>query len=64
MNMKNTTNELTLEQAFTNFIKVKEIENLSPETIEYYKNCYMNLKQCYGGDNPCFGINVSCFIIG
>jgi len=61
MNEKITMNlndeEISLKKAFEKFIRVKEIENLSPETIEYYTLSYKFLAEIYDENNLCNGIN-------
>lgn len=48
---------ITLKQAFEKFIKVKEIENVAPETILYYTRSYDRLIECYNENGLCSGIN-------
>lgn len=53
--------DITLGEGFKEFVKVKTIINLSPETIEYYRRCYTPLEESFGGDNLCSDINENVF---
>jgi integrase/recombinase XerD len=53
--------DITLEQAYSAFIKMKTINNLSDETILYYNRCYKPLEEHLGADFPCRDINESVF---
>jgi len=52
---------LTLEQAFEKFIKVKEIENLVDESLGFYREAFSHLERHYGGDNLCSGVDEDIF---
>jgi integrase/recombinase XerD len=61
ISMRVSSKEITLEQGFEQFIKIKTIDNLSEETISYYHRCYKPLEEYYGGDNLCHDINEDTF---
>lgn len=62
ISMNSSNENLTLEQAFDKFIKIKKIENLVEESINYYKDCYSHLKKHYGSDKECKSINEDIFL--
>ena len=61
ISMRVSSKEVTLEQGFEQFIKIKTIDNLSEETISYYQRCYKPLEEYYGGGNPCQSIDEDTF---
>ena len=54
-----STETMTLDKAFDDFISFKRINNLSGETIKYYQNCFKSLSEFYDTTFPCETITES-----
>lgn len=54
----NNSNELSFEEAFKRFISFKEINNLSPQSIVYYKDCAKFFTGYFNSSNPCNMIDI------
>ena len=54
----NNSNELSFEEAFKRFISFKEINNLSPQSIVYYKDCAKFFTGYFDSSNPCNMIDI------
>ena len=48
--------ELTLQSVFDKFIAFKKIKNLSPESLDYYEECFRFFTEYYPADQPCADI--------
>ena len=47
----------TLQKAYEEFIKIKQINNLSEDTLSYYNRCCLPLMDYFGKEKPCIEIN-------
>ena len=53
LSMQSNPTSLTLEELFNRFIAFKKIKNLSPESIDYYENCFEFFTGHYSATLPC-----------
>ena len=42
-----------MKELFSNFIKIKELDNLSDKSIFFYKECFKYFNEFYNSDNLC-----------
>ena len=61
LTLNHSNGEIKLSEAFENFIKKKQVSNLSPDTIQFYKRCYNPFKEFFGIDFPCCDFNEDNF---
>lgn len=45
--------EISLNQVFEKFMKIKECSNVAPDTISFYHRCFKSFQRFYDTETPC-----------
>lgn len=56
--MQEKPSDISIEQVFEKFLKVKECSNVAPDTISYYQRCFKSFKRFYDTSLPCNSITL------
>ena len=61
LSLQQSSSETTLKDLFDEFIRFKTLQNLSPETIKYYDDCYRYFVEFFGEVAVCSEISEDTF---
>lgn len=56
--MQEKPSDISIEQVFEKFLKIKECSNVAPDTISYYQRCFKSFKRFYDTSLPCNSITL------
>jgi len=59
--LKQNSDEVTVKEIFEEFIRYKALQNASPETIKYYKDCYRYFADFLGESAMCDEVSEEVF---
>ena len=61
LTMKPNSNAVAFKELFDEFIRFKKLQNLSPQSIRYYEDCYNYFIEFSHKDGICSDITESTF---
>jgi len=59
--IQQSSSEVVLKDLFSEFIRFKNLQNLSPESIKYYEDCYRYFIESFDENNTCADVSEDIF---
>jgi len=61
LSLQSNGEKIVFKEIFEEFIRFKTLQNLSPETLHYYDDCYRYFLDFFGEEAVCSGISEDTF---